>query len=97
MNNTPVDKGKLSLIEDLILNMVRAEPSLYDKGDERYHREYKDRSTKFEVISQAIFHMYGEVWSGKLQSLYLYKNIFLQSNVSFTIYLQNNIVYRKTG
>lgn len=63
--STDNDNNKLSQIEELIVNMVRAKPSLYDKSDDRYHQEYKDRLMKFEIISQAIFQCYGILWTGK--------------------------------
>lgn len=62
--------NNLSLIEDLIINMVRAEPSLYNKGDASYHEEYKERSRKFQIISSAIFQTYKEHWTG----IIYYKN-----------------------
>ena len=56
----------MNCIENIIINLVRNEPSLYDKSTDAYHTEFRNRKNKFNVISQSIYQIFQKHYTGNL-------------------------------
>lgn len=76
-------------IEELLITLVRQEPVVYDKKLEDYKRRGV-KEEKFEIMSQVIFQIYGEHYSGNdsfLQSIVCFSIVYIFENY-FLFYLR---------
>ena len=60
--------GKTYKIEELIIDMVRGNPMLYDKSSNNYHENYRsERKEQWSYISMAIYQLFEKNISGKFE------------------------------
>ena len=58
------------IIKEMFIDLVRNESIIYDKSDPNYMNN-EMKIEKFEVISQAIFQVFEENFTGKEKYIYL--------------------------